>query len=911
MEFSEEELQQIFKIFKEESEEHISSINNCLIELEKRPDNKELIAELFREAHSIKGSARMLEVISIQDLAHKVEDLLGLVKDDTIPATPELIDILCRSMDNISRILSVINYNSLDYVDENSNIIVQEIEKFKQSAKKTQDDTINTDKSLKSEDEHSNNSEEIKITDNTTAQTNILKNYALGGDNSEFGIITHYFSQIDNPSQKINAINEILATINSVIQNKESDDEKILLKTISENLIFIKNNNVTVSPEMLESIKQALDVVFRSSKDYDLQLIIQRQNILKQMLELAKDNDKIFNLPDKFQNFEIKEKENSINNSKQKPNGNIEFTNFKTLRVDTKKLDKLENNVEELMVYKINNKRYLNSLNDLMNNVQDIQKNLNMLFSVSRFSDKKNPNSTSEKNLTFKFLQNQLDKVNQNVENLYSEIDALQKKFLNDDMFLNFLTDDIENLVKSIRILPLATVFHMFPRLTRDIAREQGKQVDMIITGSETSADKTIIEEIKAPLIHIIRNSIDHGIETPEERIKAGKNPTGKILLNSYTSGNVITIEVIDDGKGISLEEIKNKALSRNLLSEAELNELTEAQILNLIFWPGFTTNDTITEISGRGVGLDVVHTKLSQLDGKVSIQSQEGNGFKITIKIPITLATLKALLIKTNNQIFAITSSCVKTVMFLSDDQVLSKEGKPHIIYDNISVKLVKLSELLNFPASENSNNRHNIVVVQQDDTYLAIEVDEFIRTEEILQKKLNPPLVRVKHISGVSSLSTGETCLILNMNDIIQAALSNKEFNLSRTIFTLPDKKNKQYKVLIVDDSFTTITLENNILKNAGFKVLSANNGVEGLKKLSYEKVDIIVTDMDMPVMNGADFIKNIRLKDKITPIIVVSAANDENIKQICQELGANDYIHKKDFSEKLFLSKINLLL
>jgi len=916
MEFSEEELQQIFKIFKEETEEHISSINNCLIELEKRPDNKEIVTELFREAHSIKGSARMLEVVSIQDLAHKVEDLLGLVKDDTISVSPELIDILCRAMDNISRILSLINYNSLNYVDDNSNVIIQEIEKLKQSTKtsvqmdSTEDISINFVNDIVND--LSESSKQQDKTDNLDVKITNTENPTLNSDISEFGIISHYFPQIDNPHQKVNAINEILIVINSVKNSKESEDEKILLTVISDNLIFIKNNDVTISPEMLDSIKQAIDVVFLSSKDYDLQLIIQRQNILKQMLELSKENSKIFNLPDKFQNFEIKDNQNSFKNSKTKTTThNVEFANFKTLRVDTTKLDKLENNVEELIVYKINNKRHLNSLNELINYVQDIQKNLNTLYSVSRFSDKKNCNYLQEKNLSFKFVQNQLDKVSHYVESLYSGIDTLQKKFLNDDMFLSFLTDEIENLVKSIRILPLATIFHMFPRLTRDIAREQGKQVDMIITGSETSADKTIIEELKAPLMHIIRNAIDHGIETPEERIKAGKNPTGKILLNSYTSGNVITIEVIDDGRGVSLQKIKNKALSRNLLSESELNSLSEAQILNLVFWPGFTTNDTITEISGRGVGLDVVHTKLSQLDGKVSIQSKEGNGFKITIKIPITLATLKALLVKANNQIFAISSSYVKTVMFLTNDEILSREGKPHIVYDNVSIKLVKLSELLNFPVLVKNVNRHNIVVVQQDDTYLAIEVDEFIRTEEILQKKLNPPLVRVKHISGVSSLSTGETCLILNMNDIVQSALSNKEFETNRTIFTLPDKKDKQYKVLIVDDSYTTITLENNILKNAGFAVLSANNGVEGLKKLSYEKVDIIVTDIDMPVMDGTEFIRNIRLKDKITPIIVVSASNDENIRQICQNLGANDYIQKKDFSEKLFLNKIDLFL
>ena len=368
-----------------------------------------------------------------------------------------------------------------------------------------------------------------------------------------------------------------------------------------------------------------------------------------------------------------------------------------------------------------------------------------------------------------------------------------------------------------------------------------------------------------------------------------------------------LTIEVIDDGRGLNTTQIKEKVLAKNLLSEDELSQLTELQIMNLIFWPGFTTGKDVTEISGRGVGLDVVHTKIAELDGKVSIQSQEGAGFKITIKIPITLATLKALLVKLNSQIFAISSSYVKSVTSIPTEELHSKEGKTHIIYNGASVRLVKLSELLNLPQSNTSAQKHNIVVIQVEDSLLALEIDEFIRTEEILQKKLHPPLTRVKNITGVSSLSSGESCLILNLNDLIKSALSVKELQKNRTILSLPQKNNDTINILVVDDSFTTLTLEKNILKSAGYNVFQATNGIEGCKKLLHEKIDIIITDLEMPEMDGLEFIQKIRAKNTSIPIIIVSSKHTTEDITKCFNLGASDFLAKKDFTENKLLEKI----
>ncbi|MCQ2958103.1 MAG: Hpt domain-containing protein, partial [Candidatus Gastranaerophilales bacterium] len=612
MEFSDEELQQIFKIFKDEAEEHLGIINKCLLDLEKKPDDADLVSELFREAHTIKGSARMLDVVSIQNLAHKMEDLLGLAKEGGATVTPEFIDLLCQGVDIITQILGKLEYNTLDYVDENSDKLALQIENFKQNiVSETNNVQEETTISEKSETENiiinESDTEQIElsnISDNNfnkdndenkntffvkQENSNILKD-----TNSSFGIISHYISQLDSKYQKNNAISEVLTVINDSLTQNLSDLQNEILKLISDNLLYIKNNDILPSSEIVTAIKQALSSVYEPNENEDLNLVIQRLNILKQMLELSKDNEKLLLVPKKTNIQDINTKETEKNTRDNTVNTKYDTNLFKTLRVDTQKLDKLENYVEELIVLKIKNKQQLKNLNSLLNDLSEIQKNLWKFPINSKSNDKKifPQQILSDKIVSSKNLQNQLDKITEKTDELYQSLDDFQKSFLNDDIRLNFLTEEIENMVKSIRILPLATVFHMFPRMVRDIARTQGKQVDIIITGSEASADKTIVEEIKAPLIHIIRNAVDHGIEDPQERIEKGKNPTGKILLNSYHSGNAITIEVVDDGRGLDIEKIKEKALRQNLLSNEELNQLSELQIMNLIFWPGFSTED-------------------------------------------------------------------------------------------------------------------------------------------------------------------------------------------------------------------------------------------------------------------------------------------------------------------------------
>ncbi len=1031
MDFSQEELAQILKIFKDETEEHLAIVDKCLLELEKCPDDLSIIEELFREAHSIKGSARMLNIVSVQDVAHKMEDLLGLAKDGTILINSDIIDILYQTADYIGETVRQLEVENLEANNETSQKMVDKISKLqdelltnKKKDENNQNNTKNESKPQKKTNSsqtkaistvdvinrtfellpelvqafqqkninnfleqlyiianiistlnHKNISFQVltlintaenfgknntndndilaeldtQLSDFVSTINNLASNFGISplkifsnsketnkqknklfkdkNENEKFSqieIIFHYLNYVDNKFQNEKATTEICNVLKNLLSKELQGEIYDTVQIIYENFEYIKQQHIIPSKETVESFKDVLHVVFAKLKNENtnenLELVKQKLNVIKQMLEIQQSMPEINkNEANELIDFAEKNAENlpvakPIKQFQEHTLESFENQSFKTLRVDTQKLDKLENQVEELIVVKIKNKQHMSDLNDIMRKISDIQKDVNKSHTYLKYLDRKSFSSMMnvEKFSAFRNFQIHLEKINTKVHDVSLDIIEFQKRLVNDDVRLNFLVDAIETMVKSVRVLPLATIFHMFPRMVRDIARQKGKQVDIIILGSETSADKTIIEEIKAPLMHIIRNSIDHGIEPPDERIRLGKNPTGKIILNSYCMDNAIVIDISDDGQGIDIEKIKQKILDKKLLTIDELEQLTKTQIMNIIFWPGFSTGDKVTDISGRGVGLDVVHTKISQLDGKVSIKSKQGEGFKITIKIPITLATLNSFIFKIAGQNYAIASAYVKTAIRINDDKIFTKEGKPHILFNNNSIRLINMASMFNFESSKHDVNQHYVLIVQVEDTAVALEVDEFVRTEEILQKKLNPPFTKFKNIMGIASLSNGESCLILNVNDIINSAISNYQIPQNKeAMISVEGRLNKRPSILIVDDSMTTITLERNILRTAGYNIFQATNGDEAYLILRKEKIDLLVTDIEMPELNGLELIQKMK-KDNINiPVIVLTSLQDEKKKSLCIDEGARVLISKKDFDENEFLDTIEQLL
>lgn len=333
------------------------------------------------------------------------------------------------------------------------------------------------------------------------------------------------------------------------------------------------------------------------------------------------------------------------------------------------------------------------------------------------------------------------------------------------------VSSDLQNIVLKLRMVPVDTVFNRFPRMIRDLAKSLDKKIDLIITGAETELDRTVIDEIGDPLVHLLRNSVDHGIETISERIAAGKPETGTVSLRAFHSGNHVFIEVEEDGKGINSAKVLEKAISKGIVKPEDASKLSNDDINMLIFAPGFSTAEVISDISGRGVGLDVVRTKITSLGGNVAVTSVQGKGTKFSVQLPLTLSIISAMLIKLGDEKFAIPLSSIVETAIVQRSSILSVHGNPMIKFRNAVIPLISLSKLFDSPSySEEMEDEHEIIVIQKGDKWAAMIIDEFIGQSEIVLKSLGKYLTNISGISGATILGDGQVALIIDPNALIK---------------------------------------------------------------------------------------------------------------------------------------------
>jgi len=367
-----------------------------------------------------------------------------------------------------------------------------------------------------------------------------------------------------------------------------------------------------------------------------------------------------------------------------------------------------------------------------------------------------------------------------NLMNLVSELiiiktrmDDLSGKAAGENMteaieYLERITTSLHDAVMKVRMVPIERVFNRFPRLVRDLSKELGKEIDLQMSGEETEVDRTVIDEIGDPLIHLIRNSIDHGIELPKDRLKIGKPERGKLILKSYPDGNNVVIEVEDDGKGIDYKKIVNKALERGLITDNEVESLSIEESINLLFLPGFSTADKVSDLSGRGVGLDVVKSKIESINGSVEVESVKDKGTKFVIRIPLTLAIIQALLIKLSQEIYALPLSSVSEIINISSSDIRDVQGQEIALYRGKTIPILRLKNLLEIP-EEDGDEDLVVVVVNKGDKQAGLIVDSLIGQQEIVIKSLGKYLSGIKYLSGATILGNGNISLILDVNSLI----------------------------------------------------------------------------------------------------------------------------------------------
>ena len=918
MYIQDEELRTVFKIA---SEEHIQKLEEDFLFLEKNPQDLAHLEEALREAHTLKGDARMLGISGVETLTHQVEDLLGAAKRGELEITGKMLDRLYLGLDAIRQLV----HEAI--TDEEARISIFEVLAQLMGADIQAEDSVESDPFDKA----------AETSHNPTPSSNTSNDFSNGGSNGEAiapspqpkngnghnngnsnGNGHSYKSQPQTVNQAVNQTSPKPDVKGNAVPELATNGNGLPIKNGNGN----GNGNGTNgngtngngsygSDDPFENFagNLTLEPLPNQSKPSQAQA-----NLLAQTTQ----SNNQFTRPPEIQ-FPP-ELRSPITTPNTVANVAATFSEgdkyrIDTIRVDPQKLDALMTQVGELTVTKIRIAQRLTEIEEIISLWEEwsrdtfvsrlaLEKDGGASGTANQGSDR---HTNNQKNAKFhRRLEERLDR-------LGGQLNHLRRNTYEDTARLDTIAGDLKEGIRTLRLLPLATVFNLFPRMVRDLARQQAKEVELVIEGADTSADKHILEEIKDPLMHLIRNAIDHGIELPSEREKAGKSRCATIYLRGLQNARSITIELSDDGRGLNVEQIRQAALQRGICREEELATMSAAQIQNLVFTSGFSTRIAVTQMSGRGVGLDVVRTNIERLKGDVWVESEAGQGCTFRMQIDTTLATTHVLIAATQSTPYAIPVEFVQTTRLIKREEIFAIEGSNTISIDNSPVSVSWLADLLELdPSDRKASNSKSLpcIILKIGVERLGLIVDALLDEQDVVMKAQSKLLKRIRNVSGATILGTGEVCMILNPSDLLKSARKRAGFiSTSKLLESVQRKK----VVLMVEDSITVRTQVKRILENAGYEVIAAVDGLDGYEKLRTKSVDAVVSDIQMPHLDGLELTARIRQHKEYTdlPVILVTSLASEDDKRRGAEVGANAYIVKSAFDQNVLLETLGRLI
>ncbi|MEJ8577277.1 chemotaxis histidine kinase/response regulator CheAY2 [Helicobacter pylori] len=807
-----DDLQEIMEDFLIEAFEMNEQLDQDLVELEHNPEDLDLLNRIFRVAHTIKGSSSFLNLNILTHLTHNMEDVLNRARKGEIKITPDIMDVVLRSIDLMKTLLVTIRDTGSD----------------------------------------TNNGKENEI-EEAVKQLQAITSQNLEGAKETSGTKEAPKEEVKKEAKEEN--------------NEEIKENKAKVPTASSQEKPASDNPLADEPDLdyanmsAEEVEAEIERLLNKRQEADKERRAQKKQEAKPKQEVTptKETPKTETLKTetlktetpKAPKTETKAKAKADTEENKAPSIGVE----QTVRVDVRRLDHLMNLIGELVLGK----------NRLIRIYSDVEER----YDGEKF----------------------LEELNQVV----SSISAV--------------TTDLQLAVMKTRMQPVGKVFNKFPRMVRDLSRELGKSIELIIEGEETELDKSIVEEIGDPLIHIIRNSCDHGIEPLEERRRLNKPETGKVQLSAYNEGNHIVIKISDDGKGLDPVMLKEKAIEKGVISERDAEGMSDREAFNLIFKPGFSTAKVVSNVSGRGVGMDVVKTNIEKLNGIIEIDSEVGVGTTQKLKIPLTLAIIQALLVGVQEEYYAIPLSSVLETVRISQDEIYTVDGKSVLRLRDEVLSLVRLSDIFKVDAILESNSDVYVVIIGLADQKIGVIVDYLIGQEEVVIKSLGYYLKNTRGIAGATVRGDGKITLIVDVGAMMDMAKSIK-VNITTLMNESENTKSKNspsdYVVLAIDDSSTDRAIIRKCLKPLGITILEAANGLEGLEMLKNgdKTPDAILVDIEMPKMDGYTFASEMRKYNKFKnlPLIAVTSRVTKTDRMRGVESGMTEYITKPYSGEYL---------
>jgi len=514
-------------------------------------------------------------------------------------------------------------------------------------------------------------------------------------------------------------------------------------------------------------------------------------------------------------------------------------------------------------------------------------------------------------------LREYLDAEQQFMITLESQLARLSRSAAHDRRMLAGMTDTLLHDVKEMHLLPFSSLLDMFPRFTRELARDQGKEVELAIEGGEIEIDRRILEQMKDPLIHLLRNGIDHGIEKPAVRKDKRKPLQGTITLAiSQKDSGKVEILVADDGAGIDAARVKAAARKLGVVSAGEAERLGDPEALGLVFRSGVSTSPIITDVSGRGLGLAIVREKVERLGGSVAIESARDAGTRLRIALPLTLATFRGVIVRASDRLFVIPAASIERAARVAKEDIRTVENRETISLGGQAVSLVGLSDVLEMPrkaASDESADSAQAVILGLGAARIAFRVEQVLGEQEVLVKPLGPQLARVRNVAGASVLGTGEVVPVLNVPDLMQSAVKRATTPMAPVATAEVPAGAQQRSILVVEDSITSRALLKNILESAGYRVATAVDGIDAYTALKIAAFDLIVSDVEMPRMDGFDLTAKVRADKQLAemPVVLVTALESREDRERGIDVGANAYIVKSSFDQSNLLEIVRRLI
>lgn len=738
--------------FVDEAREHCNLINSGLLSLEQDPGNAEMLNTLFRSAHTIKGSARMMKFVTLSDLAHHIEDVLDALRSCKIKLDVTISDLLFRSIDSISE---------------------------------------------------------------------MLKNISVTGQAGE------------SPEELLKDLSKVAAGENIADEISEVRPEAF---------------NAPISQENLQS--------FSASEPIPLM-----------------NNQSQQSGPDKTLDFNLKHQSEYY-------------------RINSTKLDELISLMGEIVSEQGNFRK-------TVENFREVERSSARYF--SNLADILNDNlDKNGKELLIENTKRIKSSISKNIDQLF---DAYVVK--------EHLVAELKESAMALRMLPMSTVFDSLGRTVREIARENGKEIDFIVSGGETELDRKIVEKIGDPLIHMISNALDHGMENSEERVKLGKLPKGKLCLMAYYDSGQVTIALSDDGRGISLDKIKERAIAKKIFDETTISRMTRSMLMDLIFMPGFSTSPIITELSGRGVGMDVVRKNIvDDLQGTIEIESEIGKGTTFYLRLPINLAVFSLAFISVCGKPYAITASSVSELISVSKSDVIEIVNKRAVKIRNQIIPVENLASILGISSETDvESSEVLLLIIINGEKKLGLVIDEYLDREDMVVKPLPKHLQNLRMLTGVTVGNGGSIINVLNVPELFRIAHSlTSDVHRSKLA-----ESDESATILIVDDSLSTREIEKSILEAYGYVVLTAEDGEAAFEMTRDTLFDLVITDVEMPRLDGFSLTERLRsdIRYKNVPIIIVTSREKEDDKRRGIAVGADAYIIKGAFDQTNLLETVRNLI